>query len=316
MLVIAATYVAPEGGWFFPVISLFAPYIYMVTFALALWWLAIRRWQIAFMLFIVIGIASMWLNGYYNVALLNRFDVQSTRGIFRVVSFNATNDTGLRRHADSVAQYLSVSGAQIVALQRVDDEVATKLEGSRSLAAFEQYRLGEMMILSRYDILNRDSIWVERSGSIAQIADVVVSKDTLRIINAQLTQSLLTQREYDDERRSLWMDEYGVRAEQRAAEAEVIDSVAVASPYRVILAVAMEDVASSYTYNRIASNLHDTFVGSGNVSANNYLGRHKQRLEYILISDRVACSAFYVNDYINWSPHQMVSVDLKIEQIK
>ena len=204
----------------------------------------------------------------------------------------------------------------MVALQRVDSVLADRLkslDGDSSLNAYTQSRLGELVIMSRYPIVAQDSIWSDESGIVAQVADVIISRDTVRFINAQLTQSLLTQRQYDDERRQLWFAEYGVRAELRSREATIIDSAVMSSPHRVIMAVAMEDVASSYTYHQITNSLEDAFVGSGNPIADNYIiGRERYRLEYIMVSEGVERRRYHVRDFDEWSAHQMVEVDFKL----
>ena len=109
LLIVVSALVAPLGGWVLPITSLYAPYIYAVLLGTALVWTVMRKWGIALILFVAVGVTSAWMGGYYNLSFVKRFDDNSTRGVFRVMSLNAQNEHSARGDVD-VFQYIIERG--------------------------------------------------------------------------------------------------------------------------------------------------------------------------------------------------------------
>ena len=72
---------------------------------------------------------------------------------------------------------------------------------------------------------------------------------------------------------------------KRARQADLISESIAASPYPVIVCGDFNDTPASYTYHRIAGNLKDAFVESGNGFGKSYVGKFPSfRIDYILHS--------------------------------
>ncbi|MFR9650539.1 MAG: hypothetical protein SNG35_00750 [Rikenellaceae bacterium] len=290
LLSLLAPYDKPEGGvlgWLLPIAALYAPYTYAANLVVALLWMVARR-RFAIPLLALSIIATFNIDRYYNILIIAGLP-QSSGG----VTITMQNCEGL--------ETIDYQG-DIITLQRFKGEI--------DLEKYNQHRYGELFTLSRYPIAGRDSL-----DNMAQITDLIYRGDTIRIINAQLQRSLITDSEYDDEQMSLWFREYGERSSLRALEAERIDSLVRYSPYKVIVTVAMEDVAQSYTYNILTENLTDSYMDNKYLHSqhNNYIrGREQHRLGYIFTSDGI--EPLNYSDSESESDHRKITLYAKIKR--
>ncbi len=308
LLSLLAPYIKAEDGWMLwllPLAGLYAPYIYLLTSIIALIWLIARQW-FCIPLLLVMACASLNIDKYYNNPLVNVESVE--RGVV-ITTLNCSEVQSSDSLLTTIARYRT----DIITLQSVDSQSIEQLLSVNKESSLNRYNLHShagLLTMSRYPIVNRDSL-----DYIAQITDIIFRGDTLRIVNAQLQRSLLTQKEYDDERFALWVGEYGERARERSIHSERIDSLVSASPYRLILTVAMEDVAQSYTYNTLTNNLGDSYCRSEYISSanNNYTrGREQHRLEYIMYSDGLEPTRY--TDQECGSHHRAVAVRLRVSR--
>ena len=72
---------------------------------------------------------------------------------------------------------------------------------------------------------------------------------------------------------------------KRAKQAELIHASIASSPYPVIVCGDFNDTPASYAKNKIATDLEDAFVESGNGFGRSYIGKFPSfRIDYILHS--------------------------------
>lgn len=176
-------------------------------------------------------------------------------------------------------------------------------------------------IFSKYPIVNKGFLELENQNSnLTVFADVLIGKDTFRIINTHLKSIVFDKEDYktfeelkDVEespetyklRRILAKLKYAFQS--RAKQAEKIREKLILSPYKVILCGDFNDSPSSYAYHVIKGKMKDAFVESGMGLSRTYIGKMPNfRIDYIL-HDPSFKSYNYKTHTLNFSDHKMIS---------
>ena len=214
---------------------------------------------------------------------------------------------------NAVLQYLLTQDADVVCLQEVDVYKDGKY---LTLPDVKQY-LGQKypysyldfsvynsrhqygtMVWSKYPLINKQSIHYQSRGNLSNRCDIVVGKDTFRLINNHLESYSFTpediaeaekQRNYEGILSSLkrlkakWEKAVPLRNEQ----AKIVRTEIEASPYPVIVVGDFNAPAWSFAYQHIAAGLHDAWNSvhpwqPGFTVEKRGLGL---RIDYILCSD-------------------------------
>ncbi len=208
---------------------------------------------------------------------------------------------------NEVIQYLMCQDADVICLQEVDvykDAQFLTLPDVRqtlskkypySYIDFSVYNKRHQygtMVWAKYPLINKQSIHYETQGNLSNRCDMVVGKDTLRIINNHLESYKLESEDLKDVDRieAKWKRAIPLRN----AQARVVRREIEASPYPVIVVGDFNSVALSFAYWHISAGLHDAwnethFWEWGATYEYKGIGL---RIDYILCSDPlkpVAC---------------------------
>ena len=100
---------------------------------------------------------------------------------------------------------------------------------------------------------------------------------------------------------------------KRALQADAIADFLEKSPYQTIVCGDFNDVPLSYTYNRIARGLDDTFSKQADGFAYTYNTRYRLlRIDNILVSPSIEVVSYEVDNKVDLSDHYPVVSRLKI----
>ena len=214
---------------------------------------------------------------------------------------------------NAVLQYLLTQDADVVCLQEVDvykDGKYLTLPDVKqcmgqkypySYLDFSVYNSRHQygtMVWSKYPLINKQSIHYQSRGNLSNRCDIVVGKDTFRLINNHLESYSFTpediaeaekQRNYEGILSSLkrlkakWEKAVPLRNEQ----AKIVRTEIEASPYPVIVVGDFNAPAWSFAYQHISAGLHDAWNSvhpwqPGFTVEKRGLGL---RIDYILCSD-------------------------------
>lgn len=303
----------PEYTWALPMLGLVAPWLYLMTLLLALYWIV--RWRLkraAFMgLACLIGLFSVslfWRPDAHRKELQRKYDKNFNYGksAFKVLSYNVRffyNDAG-ESSADSVAAFIERVNPDIICLQEYYPDLAANSE--RLMRLMDEYNQvqfdqGEgswhrQAILSRYRVL-RSGVIMRPSTAIW--ADLLIREDTVRVLNNHLQSTGITafDSEYlmghaylldtarEEKLRSM-VSRFHENCVIRANEADTIrghlDSLA---PRMKILCGDFNDTPLSYTYRRLAHGLNDSFSEAGEGFSHTFRGFFDAlRIDYIFAS--------------------------------
>lgn len=219
-----------------------------------------------------------------------------------VLTWNTARMDYKHKPADNeVLQYLLSQDADVVCLQEVDvykdvkyltlPDVRQTL-GSKypySYLDFSVYNKRHQygtMVWSKYPLIHKQSIHYETQGNLSNRCDIVVGRDTIRLINNHLESYKLASEDLTD------MDRIEAKWKRaiplRNAQAQVVRREIEASPYPVVVVGDFNSVALSYAYWHISRGLHDAwnethyFWEWGATYEYNGIGL---RIDYILCSD-------------------------------
>ncbi len=208
---------------------------------------------------------------------------------------------------NEVIQYLMSQDADVICLQEVDvykdAQFLTLPEVRQTLSKKYPYSYIDFsvynkrhqygtMVWAKYPLINKQSIHYETQGNLSNRCDMVVGRDTLRIINNHLESYKLESEDLKDVDRieAKWKRAIPLRN----AQARVVRREIEASPYPVIVVGDFNSVALSFAYWHISAGLHDAwnethFWEWGATYEYKGIGL---RIDYILCSDPlkpVAC---------------------------
>jgi len=232
-----------------------------------------------------------------------------------VLTWNTGRMGEFKKPAENeVLQYLVSQDADVICLQEVDvykdAQYLTLPDVKRTLSKQYPYSYIDFsvynkrhqygtMVWSKYPLIHKQSIHYRTQGNLSNRCDIVVNRDTFRLINNHLESYNIThddiadaqtRKDYEGLRASLkrllakWERAFPLRNEQaRVVRQEIEDS-----PYPVIVVGDFNATAWSYAYSHISEGLHDAWSCThswwnwGGTYSNNALSL---RIDYILCSD-------------------------------
>lgn len=329
-------YVNPARVWFFPVLGLAAPAIYVATVILALYWIIRWRWLRAGVLLLLV------VAGLFRVSLFYRPEFRRVyggdaydRAAFKVMTYNVRsfyNNQG-KASVEEVLGLIDEVDPDIICMQEFNARLAEQYDGFELLGErYETAVFGRteapdsayaapMLVLSKYHILRSGTVLTPRS---AVWADVLMGDDTVRIFNNHLRSTainasdnefitnrlFLTDTAREEKFRSI-VRRYRENSILRAAQVDSIAGVIDATRTRRIVCGDFNDTPMSYVYRTMARGLEDAFSECGSGYSHTFRGFFNTlRIDYILRSEGFETLSYEVPD-VDYSDHHPVVVRLR-----
>ena len=243
-----------------------------------------------------------------------------------VLTWNTGRMGGFEKpEKNEVIQYLLSQDADVICLQEVDvykdpkyltlPEVRAAL-GKKypySYIDFSVYNKRHQygtMVWARYPLINKQSIHYETRGNLSNRCDMVVGKDTIRLINNHLESYSFTKEDLSEAEelrtyqglketirrlKAKWERAIPLRNNQARVIREEIER----SPYPVIVVGDFNAPAWSYAYRHISEGLHDAWSETHlfwQWGATCEKKGYGLRIDYILCSDPLRPTACTVPD--------------------
>jgi endonuclease/exonuclease/phosphatase family metal-dependent hydrolase len=127
-----------------------------------------------------------------------------------------------------------------------------------------------LAIFSRFPILNKNEIYWPPNNNGLLSADIVINKDTIRVINFQLKSMgirvkkiLNNNRSIDPEETRNVLRKLKSGFEKRAVQVNVLEKWIFESPYPVVLTGDLNELPYGYAYGRLRKTLANSFEESG-----------------------------------------------------
>ena len=323
-------YVNPAEVWFFPLLGLAAPAIYVATVILALYW--VIRWRL--LALVVIGLFKVSL--FYKPEFRRSYGEESyDRRAFKVMTYNVRSFFGESgaSNVDDIVRLIGEYDPDIVCMQEFNARLAEKsddfalLDEKYESAAFGRTQAPDslygasLFILSKYRIL-RSGIVLTPNTSVW--ADLLVGDDTVRVFNNHLRSTAIkaadneyiTNRDFiSDTAREVKIRSIVSRLREnsilRAAQVDSIADVIADARARCIVCGDFNDTPMSYVYRTMAGGLNDAFSKSGSGYSHTFRGFFNTlRIDYVLCSDSFDPVSYEVPQ-VEYSDHLPVVVRLQ-----
>jgi endonuclease/exonuclease/phosphatase family metal-dependent hydrolase len=340
----AANYINPVYFWPFAFFGLAYPFLLVINMGFLIFWIWRRKW---IMLVSLTAILCGWanVNRYiqirlphkekivkedvkiltYNVRLFNYYEWDKRKGIRdSILLFVNEQNPGIVCMQD----YVTISNKPEMS-EAYTDSLLNPFHWKHILYTYrlqQSYRYG-LATYSKYPIIGQGSIRFNNSNNSCIYSDIVIKNDTLRVYNVHL-QSIKFRKNYYyfadsiamhlntnriDEIRDI-SNHLKIAFIKRAEQVDELEQHIRRSPYPVIVCGDFNDTPVSYTYERMRSNLEDSFIGSGSGIGSTYRGKFPSfRIDYIFHSKGIK-SVRYQTYRINHSDHYPVSGSLKLSE--
>jgi endonuclease/exonuclease/phosphatase family metal-dependent hydrolase len=269
----------PAKFWFFTIFGVLYPVFLVVTLGLFVWAL-FRRSSMKGLLLAVL-LPSFFFAGRYYQPHWKKVGGEPS---LKVVSYNV----GLFAHADqaqdraeladSVSAFLMRQDADIICLQEfylpssinLDQWLRQRFPGYKAEYYVLTGKSGHAgnLTLSRRPVVNRGKEVFEKSTNLAIWTDVKLDSGTVRIYNCHFeSYNISLGRLVKGLRDEVFREETGLKMRRSIRErprqvAHVLQSVN-AAPIRSLVLGDFNDTPLSYTYFRLLTGRHDTFVKAG-----------------------------------------------------
>ncbi len=333
-LTLLVPYVNPARVWFFSVLGLAAPVVYVATVVLALYWIIRWRWGRAGTMLVLVFLGFFKVSLFYRPEWRRSYGEKSyDRSAFKVMTYNVRCFFGNRGQSsvDDVARLIGEIDPDVICLQEFNLRLAERSEAFTALADRYERRYFSMetnsdypvpmAVLSKFRII-RSGVVLSPANSVW--ADLLIGEDTVRLfsnhlrstaINAQ-DNEFITQKQFlsdtarEEKVRSI-VRRFHENSVLRAAQVDSIARQVGDIRTRRIVCGDFNDTPMSYVYRTMARGLKDAFSACGTGYSHTYLGFFNTlRIDYVLSSDGLETLSYEVPD-ADCSDHLPVVVRLR-----
>ncbi len=323
----AAQFLSPIYFWPISFLGLLFPILFIVNFIFLVYWCTQMKKQLwANLIILLIGVQ------YIDRFIGTKSVVENVEKNVKVLSYNVrlfNNYSWLPNiKSDTIYNYLNNEKSDIVCLQEFIDIDNGKNNLNYKYKIYNYgSKNGHLAILSNYNIINNENVIKVSDNKIENqciFADIVIKKDTIRVYNIHLASNWFDNEDYLFINRSSNIPiKKGVFAiinkmkksyKERAIQVKVIEKSMNKSPYPIIVCGDFNDTPISYTYNKIKSNLIDSFTISGSGIGNSYVKIPMLRIDYIMHDSNFE-SYNYQKQKKVFSDHYAISCEIKILNI-
>ncbi|HAQ65413.1 MAG TPA: hypothetical protein DCR43_06135 [Bacteroidales bacterium] len=317
LLSYSAAYVNPSKFWWLAFLGLGYPVLLLINLGFVVYWAVLRR-KFAFisLISILLGWNMLWSHFQFS----GKSDEVYSPHAIRVLTYNVRHLSGsvsetTNGKAGDVAKLVGGRKADVVVMQEFysgaatfESKIAMFLKSTgltyytwRNYFPSRSKNRGSfcMVTLSRFPIVSSSEVDYG-NRRVALITDLLVSGDTIRLINVHLKSNQLNQDElnlvdFDLQHNS---DSESVKKGSkkiywklrkafidRARDAGEVARAIKSSRYPVIVSGDFNDTPASYTARTILKGLNDAFVEAGSGYGNTYAGNLPPiRIDYLAAS--------------------------------
>lgn len=336
-IILVGRFVSPEKMWYFSLLGLVAPMVYITVVLSLFYWIIRWKWRPATVTgaFVLLGLFHVPL--YYKLDFTKQYGEQKyDRNNIKVLTFNVHNfyDENGKSTVDSVFRFVQSLNPDIVCFQEYALDVPSRKQQDEK---FRAYNFGSsklpatsatMECMTKHRIIGAARMEDLGGTGVCITTDMVINDDTVRVFNLHLQTTSINSQDKDyisqgefisDSTRETRFIQIARSLRRnnalRAHQVDMIHEEVANSPYPVILCGDFNDIPASYTYRKVAKGLDDSFSRQGHLFAHTFRGFFNMlRIDYILLSPELETVSYEVVPTGNISDHYPVTVRLKQTQ--
>lgn len=329
LLAYAARFISPEFLWPVAFFGLLYPVFLITNVFFVLFWLVyLKRYFLISLIAILLGynyLMSFFSFGNHDKSPETEQGIKLMSYNVRLFNLYGWKGNTHREMRQAIFDLIKSESPDVLCLQeyysghglKADyaDTIAKAINTKYRYAAFIRSGNKDLPVglatLSKYPIVFCDRIGFNNSDvNFCIINDIVIQKDTIRIINAHLESvrlgkedfSLVTEwnslndttRNYQQGSRII-LRKIKKAFERRSAQIPVIEDIINNSPYPIVFCGDINDTPASYTYKKLTKNLNDAFVIAGRGIGQTYADVLPWlRIDFILTDKSLSVNSFKV----------------------
>lgn len=346
------TMIAAFSGNFDPVYSKYMPVLGLALPGLLLCNLLVAiLWAFAHSRWILVPVAAILFNWGYLASIFQlnfarqipegHYSSNFADGYLKVATYNVGNFgneiTGYS--CKEIARYMKREEVDVLCFQEFGDNKYFPMDSIRKVFSHWRYALIPtedsirgvlpIAIFSRYPLTNPQFISYPNSANCSMQCDIILSRDTVRLINNHLQTTSVSQNRRKWER-GLATNDTRREAEvvqgaittlhgnfvKRAEQTDSISKLVKASPYPVLVCGDLNSLPSSYTYSELSNLLDDGFRsgGLGYMYTYRYFKR-LLRIDYVFHSPCIEGYRYYSPNLDLCSDHNPVLMEMKYKTV-
>ena len=339
-----AGYVDPRNSKYIPFFGLAYPYILLLNIFMVCWWLIRRRWVMAFVTVLIIGMGWNALTSTFRFTGEAGQGPKADTGLVRMMTYNVHGFRPFEEgNSDSVkSQILALIKAEnpdIIALQ----EYYTRRKGSYDMtdslqdiletpyfyfypSSENDYEATGLAVFSKYPIKDKGFVEFDgaHNGNASIYVDLKVKNRTLRVYNVHLQSISFEPKDYqyiskvkekmDPEirpsKRILSM--LNMAFKKRGKQVDILKNHMDSCKTSFLIAGDFNDTPASYAVTQLTSNLNKSFDEQGKGLGRTYNGKFPNfQIDYIATSKNIEIINHLVQN-ARLSDHFPVRADLRI----
>ncbi len=338
-------YINPANWWPFAFTGLIVPYLIVLLFFAAIFWLIARP---VYVWIPLISLAFGWqqIEVVFAWHAGSGFNKKKNAQNVRIVDWNVRSFNGISNNVESkrlvrneIAEIILKIQADIVCMQEFNN--STERENADNISLFSKsfpyyyfskdylrnngsYQSGSI-IFSKYPIIDSGKTKFPVAESLIY-ADILKGDDTIRIFNTHLQSFKFKKEDYADIEKIKDQDDATGNASKnifnkmkmaftrRGVQSDIVRNQRDLSPHPGIIAGDFNDVPNSFTYFNIKGNWQDCFLKKDFGIGRTYLSLAPTlRIDYILAEKLFTVKQFDMVDE-DLSDHMMLVTDLRLNK--
>lgn len=335
----------PANSRYMPVLGLALPVLLVCNLLVAICWgIARRRW-------VFVPLVAFFFNYSYLLAIFQfsftrsipegHYSSNYADGYLKIATYNVGNFGGeiTGYSCKEIARYMKEQQVDVLCFQECGDNKYFPMDSIRKVFSHWRYAMIPtedsirgvlpIAVFSRYPLINPQFISYPQSANCSMQCDIVLSRDTVRLLNNHLQTTSVSQNRRKWERGLANTNDTRREAEvvqsaittlhdnfvKRAEQTDSICLLALASPYPVLACGDFNSLPSSYTYDELSKILKDGFRTSGRGYMYTYrYFKRLLRIDYVFHSPSIQGYRYYSPDLDLCSDHNPVLMEMKIKK--
>ncbi len=321
--------VPPAGNTARAMLVYALPLLIIGNVVFLIYWLALRRFHWACIPLITILCCIPYIGTLYQFGSLD--EKADAKPGLKIATYNVAmfgrETSGFM--AQDILSEMKKQKVDIACFQEYNDHAGDKRNSDSYKEYFPYSAVGksDMVIYSRYPIVNSKNIPFERTNNSAMWAEIKVNDNVYRVYNAHLQTTGINgalhraakqeSKGIDVQNNALMNYLYGnytVGMITRSGQANQVAMDMKESEVPIIVCGDFNDVPYSYVYNTILGDMIDGFKECGSGYMNTFRGgKKKVRIDYIFHSKEMEGFSYYKKE-LSYSDHYPIFMRVGIKQ--